>query len=437
MHRGPQVRKWRARAVRVRTLALMHSSPARSADFNTFWLGQALSHVGAQITLLAIPLIAGAMLGATAAQMGYLLAAESMPYLLFALPAGAWVDRLPRRRVLVAADLARTVLLLCIPLAALLHLLSIPLLLGIGFLATTAAVFHDIAGQAMLTTLVSPGFTMKANARLEFTRAAAAAIGPGLAGLVAQWLSPALCLLPTAISHGVSVLNNLRLPLERPHPRTRVASISSEIREGMHFVLTHRIIRALAGCALIWNASWYAMNAVFVLFATRELGLSASALGIVLAAQGAGMLCGAMVAGRVKAQLDLGRSLLVGPVISVLACIACSGALPLGSPMVAPLIGQFLFGLGPMIWTVTQLSTRQNLTPAALQGRVSASIRFVSYGMRPVGALAGGWAGSVLGLQPTILICAGFFGLALAFLLVSPVPGLTDERLQGFAPADA
>ena len=412
----------------------MASTQARSADFNTFWLSQALSHIGAQITLLAIPLIAGAMLAATPVQMGYLLAAESMPYLLFALPAGAWVDRLPRRQVLVAADLARTGLLLCIPLAAGLQVLSIPLLLAIGFLATTAAVFHDIAGQAMLTSLVLQSHTMRANARLEFTRAGAAAIGPGLAGLVAQWLSPALCLLPTAISHAVSALNNLRLPLERAHPRTRSGSLAGEIREGLHFVLTHPVIRALAGCALIWNGAWYALNAVFVLFATRELGLSASALGVVLAAQGVGMLCGALASARIKAQLDLGRALLVGPVISLFACLACSGVVPLGPPVVALLIGQFLFGFGPMVWTVTQLSTRQNLTPAALQGRVSASIRFVSYGMRPLGALAGGWAGSVLGLQTTILLCDGLFGLALVALLLSPVAGLTDERLEKFAP---
>jgi predicted MFS family arabinose efflux permease len=415
----------------------MQSIHPGNADFNTFWLGQALSHIGAQITLLAVALIAGAMLGATAAQMGYLLAAESLPYLLFALPAGAWVDRLPRRQVLVVADLARTGLLLCIPLAAGMQMLSIPLLLGVGFLATTAAVFHDIAGQAMLTSLVAPSDTMRANAKLEFTRAGAAAIGPGLAGLVAQWLSPALCLLPTAISHGVSALNNLRLPLERPHRLTRSGSLAAEIREGLHFVLTHRVIRALAGCALIWNGAWYALNAVFVLFATRELGLSASALGVVLAAQGGGMLCGALAAAAIRAQLGLGRTLLVGPVISLLACLACSGVLPLGKPVIALLVGQFLFGFGPMVWTVSQLSTRQNLTPAALQGRVSASIRFVSYGMRPVGALAGGWAGSVWGLQPTILACVGLFGLALAFLLASPVPGLTEASLPRHAPEDA
>ncbi|HEX2863968.1 MAG TPA: MFS transporter, partial [Deinococcales bacterium] len=319
------------------------SRPDRA--FSLVWAAQAVSAFGSEISGLALPLFAVQALGAGPVEMGWLGAAGTLPFLLFALPAGAWVDRGRRRPVLVAADLARAALIASVPLAAAWGVASFAWLWAVTFLAGVGTVFFDVADQSFLPRVVPRDRLVVANARLQATASLAGIAGPGLAGVLVQALSAPLAVLLDALSFlaSAALLGTLRVPEPPGEARAGRGSLWPEVREGLAVVAGHRALRAIVAATATSNLFSGAFGAVFVLFATRSLGLTPAALGFVFAAGSVGGLLGALLAGRVAARLGTGVALRAslgvgglaaflvplagGPVPLVLVLLAAQGVL--------------------------------------------------------------------------------------------------------------
>ncbi|WP_341898859.1 MFS transporter [Ferrovibrio terrae] len=379
-----------------------------------------------QLAMAAIPLMAALALGATAETMGALSAAQTLPYLLLSLVAGIWADRLPRHYLMAGSEAGRALLLALVPLLAFAGWLDLVSLAILGFALSACTVLFNVAAQAYLPAIVAREGLPAANAKIEFTRAAAVFLGPGLAGAIAGWTSPALALAVSAVTSALAVLLLLTPGMRRDLPSTERPPIRHALAEGLAVVWRHPLLRAIAACAMAWNFSWFVLMAVFVLFAINTLGLTPAQTGIALGAQGLGMLLAALAAPMIHARLRLGHMILLGPATSLLAALAIGAttAMQDDAAFTLLLVGFFLFGFGPMLWTIGQTSLRQAIVPLRLIGRVSAIQQVATLGMRPLGALVGGFVGERFGLGAAIWLAVAGYGVQLAVILLSQMPAL-------------
>lgn len=397
--------------------------------FRRLWFANLAANGAEQLGLAAIPLMAALALGATAEQMGGLTAFQTLPYLLLSLVAGLWADRLPRHLLMAGAEAVRALLLLTLPLLIMAGWFGFAGLAVLGFALSAATVLFNVAAQAYLPALVGREGLAGANARLEFARAAAVFLGPGIAGAVAGWTSPASALAVSGLTSALAAWLLLAPMMRRDVPQAQQAlPLGQALAEGFSLVWRHALLRAIAGCAMAWNFSWFVLMAVLVLFAINELGLTPAQIGMALGAQGLGMLLAALALPLIHGRLRLGMMILLGPAMSAVAALVIGMAtLQSGSPAFASLCaGFFLFGFGPMLWTIGQTSLRQAIVPARLIGRVSAIQQVATLGMRPVGALVGGWVGGSYGLTAAIWLAVFGYGVQLAVILLSPMPYLSE-----------
>jgi MFS family permease len=410
----------------------------RHADFMRLWTAQTVSQFGSQITQLGLPLTAALVLGASPAQMGVLGAAEFAPFLLFGLIAGVWVDRLPRRPILVWADLGRALLLATIPAGAYLGLLRIEQLYLVGFLAGVLTVFFDVAYMAYLPSLVERDRMVEGNSKLELGRSAAQIAGPGVAGGLIQLLTAPIAILLDSLSFlfSAACLFGIRRAEPPPEPRAEAGSVWQQIGEGLAVVLKSRLLRPIALCTGTSNLFGNMLFAVFILFVTRELGIDAGTLGLLFTVGAVGGMAAAAAAGRLAGAIGVGPTIvgaiLVGGLGNLLVPLfAEPGWVGLG---VLALAG-FASGVGNVVYNITQVSLRQAITPHRLQGRMNASMRFVVWGTIPIGSLIGGFLGEQIGLRPTMLV--GGLGGLLAGLWVffSPVRSLREQPEPVVEPA--
>ena len=398
----------------------------RQPEFLKLWSAQTISQVGDQISYLALPLVAVLTLDASAAQMGLLTAAELMPALFFSLIAGAWIERSQRRRhVMIAADLARAGLLASVPLAAAFDLLTFPQLYAVGFAAGTFAVLFDVSWSTLFIAVVPRRDVVEANSKLNLSRAVSFVTGPSLAGFLVQLLTGPVTLLLDAFSFLGSALFLGRIRAEEPPVQRDGNGVLRSIWEGFRFVLGDEVIRPELLCAATINLFNYVFHAIFVLYATKELGVSPGTLGIALGVGAVGGILGALVAPRLERAVGLGRSVVIGSVLFpaplILIPIASGSELQLGLMLGT---AEFFSAVGVMIFDVTAASMHFMRTPDRVRVRMSATFKFVNYGIRPIGALLGGALGTAIGLQTTLWI--GVLG-ALAgviWLLFSPIPRL-------------
>jgi MFS family permease len=397
-------------------------SLGRDRSFRAFWLGQTISQFGDRITELALPLIAVTVLAATPGQVGVLTALTWSPYLL-ALFVGVWVDRrTSKRRLLVAADLARAAVLLSVPVAFLIDAVSLAQLYVVALLAGGGALLFGMAYPSFYVALVPAPAYIDANSKLSLSRAGSFVAGPAVGGALIQALTAAFALVVDAVSFLASavLIGRIRVAEIAP-PQTR-SSARGLVRDGLALVLRDRVLRAALGCTTTVNFFTFMVSALLVLYASRELGLSPGSIGLVFGVGAVGALAGATVAPRVSRAVGLGPTAIIGAVSfpAPLALMALAG----GSTWtkIAVLAGaMFVSSIGVMLMDINLNALITKVTPDGARGRTAGAYSSVNYGIRPLGALAGGWLGTVLGLRPTIVI-AGVGGvLAALWLLVSPV----------------
>lgn len=396
-------------------------SLVHDGEFVKLWAGQTISQLGSQVSGLALPLAAVYLLHASAFKMGVLGALFTVPFLFLSLPVGVWVDRLPRRPVLIAADVVRAAALLLIPLAWSMGVLSMSVIYAGTAISGSATVFFDVAYQSYLPSLVRSDQLVDGNSKLELSRSAASISGPAFAGPLIQVVGAPVAVLVDAASYVVSAVSVwlIRRP-EQLQVHAPGATMRSELLEGLRFVLGHRYLRAIAGNTATWNLFSSMAWSTFILFATEDLGLDAVALGAIFAVGNIGFIAGAASAAMVAERFGLGRTLagvtFVGALLSILV--------PLATPATA-LVLLSVAGVersfSTVIYNINQVSLRQALAPARLQGRMNASMRFLVWGTMPVGAIAGGALATAIGLREAILIASVLSCTASLWLVLSPV----------------
>ena len=398
----------------------------RQPEFRKLWAAQSISQIGDQISYLALPLVAVLTLDASAFQMGLLTAAELMPALVFSLIAGAWIERSQRRRhVMIVADLARAALLASVPLAAAFDLLTFPQLLAVGFAAGTFAVLFDVSWSTLFIAVVPRRDVVEAQSKLSMSRAVSFVTGPSLAGFLVQLLTGPVTLLLDAFSFLASALFLRRIRAEEPPVERDGNGVLRSIRDGFRFVLRDELIRPGLLSATTVNLFNYVFHAIFILFATKELGVSPGTLGIALGVGAVGGILGALVAPRLERAIGIGPTIVLGsflfPAPLILVPIASGSELQLGLMLGA---AEFLSAVGVMIWDVNAASMQFMRTPDRIRARMTATMKFINYGIRPIGALLGGALGTAIGLQTTLWI--GVLGALLGtfWLLFSPIPRL-------------
>ena len=360
-----------------------------------------------QLSLAAVPLVAVLALGAGPGEIGFLAAIQTLPFLLMSIPLGLLADRLSRRQLMIWAEMLRALSLLGLLAALLLGQLSIHLLAVLGFLGALGTVGFSVTAPALVPALVPRDALARANGRLELSRSTAFAAGPALAGALVAWAGASAAFVLAAILSvaAVALLFQLTEPIRsattKRHPLL-------ELQDGARLVWHSPLLRPILFTSVAWNIAWFVLQATYIPYAIRALGLSASVVGITLACYGVGMVVGSLLAPRIVAALPFGRAIQVGPAFSVLAALAMVMTLVFPRAAMAAL-AFFLFGVGPIVWTITSITLRQTVTPGAMMGRVSALFLTVSMGARPLGAALGGFVGATWGEPACLLLAlAGF-----------------------------
>lgn len=375
-----------------------------------------------QLSLAAVPLVAVLLLGAGPGEIGLLAALQTLPFLLLSLPLGWMADRLPRQRLMVAAEVLRALSLLALLAAVLANRLSVGGLAVLGFVGAVGTVAFSVAAPALVPSLVPREALAQANGQLELARSAAYAGGPALGGALVSWAgAPAAFVLAAVLSiAAVALLWRLAEPPRVPRaPRHPLR----EVQDGAMFVWRDATLRPILLTAVAWNIAWFVLQAAYVPYAVRVLGLGAGVVGITLGAFGAGMVTGALLAPRIVRAMPFGRAIQLGPVVSVLAAATMVTTLFVPSAVVAGL-SFFLFGAGPVVWTITSTTLRQSLTPGAMLGRVGALFLTVNAGARPVGAALGGLVGARWGEAACLWLALAGFVLQALLIVRSQVGAL-------------
>ncbi|KAB2374183.1 MFS transporter [Actinomadura montaniterrae] len=396
--------------------------PFRHRDFRSLWIGQTASKLGSGVTGVALPLIAVTALDAGTFQVALLPAAAWLPWLLVGLPAGAWVDRLPRRPVMLACDLAALLLFLSVPVAAWLDRLSVGHLLAVALGAGTASVFFHTACQVYLPSLLDGDELAEGNARMQASEAAAEVGGPAAAGLITQLAGAVNALLADAASFLVSALCLLAIRTREPRRRRagHGGTLRREIGEGLRFVAADPYLRVLTVFSAASNIGLVGYQSILVVFLVREVGVSPGAVGALTAAAGAGGVLGAVSATALARRFGSARALLA----------AEAGAAPFGLliPLTTPgpglalaVAGGLAAGAGAAVGNVLKGSFRQVYTPRRLLGRVTVTMQLVGYGSIPLGALLGGTLGTALGVRPAMWIITAGLAATGTILLAGPL----------------
>jgi MFS family permease len=393
----------------------------RQRDFLSLWGSQTISQFGSQVTFLALPLVAILALEESSFRVAVLTTVEFLPFLLFALPAGVWVDRLRRRPILILADVLRALVLITIPIAYWLGALTIWQLYAVAFVHGIGTVFFDVSYQSYLPTLIGREQVVDGNSKLEISRAAATIAGPGIAGVLVAALTASVAILADAISFLASAfLLGMIKKVEEPPPREERRSMKAELGEGLRYVFTHPYQRGMVAAVALSNFFGNVVYSILLVYAVRGLGLSAGTIGVVLAVGNLGTLAAALTARRISDRLGVGMTIvyaagMFGPGTLLIAVAPKNLAIPF---LIA---SGLVVGFGVILFNVTAISLIQAITPDRMLGRANASRRFVVWGVIPVGGLVGGALASTIGLRETIFVGALGSLLAMVPILLSPI----------------
>jgi predicted MFS family arabinose efflux permease len=377
-----------------------------------------------QIALAAAPIVAVLLLGVGEGRTGLLQTALTLPFVLFAIPAGMMADRISRRWLMAGAEALRAAALLGVLALIGFNLLTLPLLALLGFIAVCGTVVYSVAAPSLVPSLVPASSLPAANARIELARTVAFASGPALGGVLVGWLgaAPAFGFAAALSILAVVLLSGIFEPLRPTPPRRHPLQ---EIKEGAAFVLHHPLLRPVFITQFIFNIASFLILAVFVPYAVRHLGLSAFGVGTVLSMYGVGMVAGALSATRTMRRLPFGTVIGLGPVTGFVAALVLALTTFVPTPLLAGL-GFFLLGAGPILWVISTTTLRQSVTPPSLLGRVSA-INIMSYGARPIGAGLGAVIGGLYNAEVCLYFAAAIFGAQALVILMSPAVSLARQ----------
>jgi predicted MFS family arabinose efflux permease len=380
-----------------------------------------------QVALAAAPIVAVLALDAGAGATGLLQTAQTLPFLLMSIPAGVLADRMSRARLMAGAEGLRVVSLIVVLALVMCGALNLPLLAILGFVGACGTVAYSVAAPALIPSLVASSQLPRANGRIELARTAAFAGGPALGGALVGWVGggPAF-----GLAAALSVVAAILLVgiVEPPRPKTPAQHPLRDLREGIAFVVGHRLLRPIFVTQFIFNTALFVILAVYVPYAVHTLQLSPAGVGVTLGALGGGMVVGALFAARIMGTLALGTVIAIGPVAGLLAALTMVVTIVLPSPALAAL-SFFLMGAGPILWVVSTTTLRQTVTPPDLLGRVSA-INALAYGARPLGAGIGALVGALYGAPACLIVAAVGFLIQAIVILASPVPRLVDQPVS-------
>ena len=387
-----------------------------------------LAQLAEQLSLAAVPIVAVLLLQAGPGEIGLLASVQSLPFLLLAIPLGLLADRTSRRRLMLWSEILRAGALVVLVGMLLAGQVSLPMLALTGFLAAVGTVAFSVAAPSLVPALVAGNDLARANGRLELARSTAYAGGPALAGALIGWTgaTSAFVLSGMLSVAAAAFLWRLREPARAPMaPRHPLV----DLKEGARMVWRHPLLRPIMFTSVFWNLAWFMLQATYVPYAMKVMGLDAQGVGLTLGAYGVGMVVGALLAPRAVAHLRFGHAILVGPAISVLAAGAMTATLFWPQGKVAA-VSYFLFGAGPMVWTITSMTLRQTVTPQRMIGRASSINLVASLGVRPLGAALGGWVGVQWSVSVSLWCVLAGFVVQACIITLSPV-----RRLQRLPPA--
>jgi MFS family permease len=398
----------------LQRLRLAPNDLLRDLVYRRLWVSILVSSLGGQITLLALPLTAAVLLQATPTQMGLLTAMEILPFALLSLPAGVWLDRVRKLPVYVGAELLLAAAVASIPLAAVLGILSMGWLYGVGLIIGCVYTVGGSAAQIVLTQIVPRERLVEAHARNALASSGAEVAGPGVAGLLIRLLGAPLALLADAMMllFSAVILRGIRVAESGnagPHARFWPA-----MRSGLQFVAGQRLLLGLALLLGLWQMAHHAAMVVQILFATRRLGLSEQAIGLCYVALGFGTVTASLLGHRLSARLGPGPSLLGGLALCAAGWLSLALA-PLSAWGVAAFVlNLFLFGFGAVLVFINFLALRQAVTPHEMLGRMTSTMRWLTVLPAGPGALLGGWLGEHWSLRASLAMAAGLSALAAA-----------------------
>jgi MFS family permease len=397
----------------------------RHRDFLKLWSAETISQFGGAVDDLAIGFVAIVELDASAFEVALIGVLGFLPFILFTLPAGVWVDRLRRRPILILGDFGRAALLATIPIAYVADALTLWQLYVVVFLTGVCQVFFDVAYQSYLPSLVERDQIIEGNSKLEISRSAAQVGGPGMAGALVEIFTAPYAVLVDAISFLGSGLFLLGIRKQEEPPARETAdgskpSLWTELKEGLRFVLGNPNLRAQAGCTATSNFFSNVAFAIFLVFVVRELELSAAVIGIIFSIGALGSFAAAFTAMRLSNRFGIGPTTIAvgmvwGPPMLLIAFA------PVGNAAIPYLVAAaILQGFAVVVYNIIQVSYRQAICPPRLQGRMNSVMRFIVWGTIPIGALVGGALGTWVGLRETIVVGAIGCGLSFLWILFSP-----------------
>jgi MFS family permease len=405
----------------------------RHHDFRHLWAADAISQVGNRINVLAVPLLAITVLDASTFDVSLLRTLETLAWLVFGLPVGAWCDRLRARRVMMVSDLGRAVAFGTIPLAALFGLLTVAQLCVVAAIAGIMTVFFDVAHQTFLPRLVEHEQLLEGNAKLQVNMSVAAVISPSLSGFIVQWFTAPIAVLVNALSFVWSAvwLKGVRTREELP-PRVGKPRLRQEIREGLRLVVRHPLLRPIGLTGALQSLFQSIHLAISVVFMVRVLHLDPAGIGLLSSTTLLGAVLGAYAAGGLARRLGQARLMRI-------AALTYGGAFLLypltqfGWWLASWAVAGFMTSAGVVVLNVVTVSFQQRVCPRQLLGRMNATMKFLSWGTIPIGSILGGALAAMAGLRGTLWIAAAGVLVSAVPLLASPLRGLRD--LPGHEPA--
>lgn len=394
------------------------------STFNRLAWSNLAAQSAEQIALAAAPIVAVLTLGVAEGRTGLLQTALTLPFVLFSIPAGLLADRISRRWLMAGAEALRAAALATILLLIWLGGLTLPLLAALGFAAVCGTVAYSVAAPALVPSLVGPELLPAANARIELARTVAFAGGPALGGALVGWLGAGPAFGGAALLSALAtvLLFGIREPTRATMPRRQPLQ---DVKEGAAFVFHHPLLRPVFVTQFIFNTGSFLLLAVFVPYAVRHLGLSATGVGATLGMYGVGMVVGALLATRVMRRVAFGTVIGLGPVTGFAASIVMALTSFQPSALLADL-SFFLLGAGPILWVISTTTLRQSVTPPRLLGRVSA-INIMSYGARPLGSALGAVIGGLYGAEMCLYLAVAIFGAQALVILISPAVTLARQ----------